>query len=128
MVQAIAIETKGLGKAYRGGLKRKAFTALDALDLGGPRGQVSASPAPAGARAPARPRPGAPGRADLGPRSDRPPPGARHHPPPEAARRDRLPELPPAFRDRDDLRPRRHPESGSPRARRHAGPAPGPGL
>src|ERR1700687_4818374 len=39
MAEATAIETKGLGKSYRGGLRRKPFTAVEALDLSVPRGQ-----------------------------------------------------------------------------------------
>jgi ABC-2 type transport system ATP-binding protein len=44
-----AIETRGLGKSYRGGLWRKPFTAVEALDLSVPRGQVFGFLGPNGA-------------------------------------------------------------------------------
>jgi ABC-2 type transport system ATP-binding protein len=49
MSQATAIETKGLGKSYRGGLRRRPFTAVEALDLRVPRGQVFGFLGPNGA-------------------------------------------------------------------------------
>src|SRR5205809_6722075 len=49
MVQATAIETKGLGKSYRGGLSRKPFAAVEALDVAVPRGQVFGFLGPNGA-------------------------------------------------------------------------------
>jgi ABC-2 type transport system ATP-binding protein len=48
MVSA-AIETQGLGKSYRGGLGRRAFAAVEALDLSVPRGQVFGFLGPNGA-------------------------------------------------------------------------------
>src|SRR5690349_21654580 len=49
MTQTAAIETSGLGKSYRGGLRRKPFTAVEALDLTVPRGQVFGFLGPNGA-------------------------------------------------------------------------------
>src|SRR5215216_4410037 len=49
MAHTAAIETKGLGKSYRGGLRRKPFTAVEALDLSVPRGQVFGFLGPNGA-------------------------------------------------------------------------------
>jgi ABC-2 type transport system ATP-binding protein len=49
MSPATAIETKGLGKIYRGGLRRRPFTAVEALDLRVPRGQVFGFLGPNGA-------------------------------------------------------------------------------
>ena len=48
MVSA-AIETQGLGKSYRSGLWRRALTAVEALDLSVPRGQVFGFLGPNGA-------------------------------------------------------------------------------
>jgi ABC-2 type transport system ATP-binding protein len=48
-VSDTAIETKGLGKSYRGGLRRRPFTAVDALDLRVRRGQVFGFLGPNGA-------------------------------------------------------------------------------
>jgi ABC-2 type transport system ATP-binding protein len=48
-LQSAAIETRGLGKSYRGGLRRKPFTAVEALDLSVPRGQVFGFLGPNGA-------------------------------------------------------------------------------
>jgi ABC-2 type transport system ATP-binding protein len=44
-----AIETRGLGKSYRGGPWRRPFTAVEALDLSVPRGQVFGFLGPNGA-------------------------------------------------------------------------------
>ncbi len=44
-----AIETRGLGKSYRSGLLRRALTAVEALDLSVPRGQVFGFLGPNGA-------------------------------------------------------------------------------
>src|SRR3954452_6275227 len=49
MTQSAAIATQGLGKSYRGGLRRKPFTAVEALDLSVPRGQVFGFLGPNGA-------------------------------------------------------------------------------
>src|SRR5438093_12064691 len=49
MSEATAIETKGLGKSYRGGLRRRPFIAVEALDLRVPRGQVFGFLGPNGA-------------------------------------------------------------------------------
>jgi ABC-2 type transport system ATP-binding protein len=49
MSEDTAIETKGLGKSYRGGLRRRPFTAVDALDLRVRRGQVFGFLGPNGA-------------------------------------------------------------------------------
>jgi ABC-2 type transport system ATP-binding protein len=49
MTGTSAIETRGLGKSYRGGLRRKPFTAVEALDLSVPRGQVFGFLGPNGA-------------------------------------------------------------------------------
>jgi ABC-2 type transport system ATP-binding protein len=46
---AAAIETRGLGKSYRGGLRRRPFTAVEALDLTVPPGQVFGFLGPNGA-------------------------------------------------------------------------------
>jgi ABC-2 type transport system ATP-binding protein len=49
MTPAAAIKTRGLGKSYRGGLRRRPFTAVEALDLAVPRGQVFGFLGPNGA-------------------------------------------------------------------------------
>jgi len=49
MSEATAIETKGLGKSYRGGLRRRPFTAVEALDLSVSKGQVFGFLGPNGA-------------------------------------------------------------------------------
>ena len=46
---AAAIETRGLGKSYRGGLWQRAFAAVEALDLSVPCGQVFGFLGPNGA-------------------------------------------------------------------------------
>src|SRR5437763_8979409 len=48
-LQSAAIETRGLGKSYRGGIRRRPFTAVEALDLRVPRGQVFGFLGPNGA-------------------------------------------------------------------------------
>jgi ABC-2 type transport system ATP-binding protein len=47
--QTAAVETKGLGKSYRGGFRRRPFVAVEALDLTVPRGQVFGFLGPNGA-------------------------------------------------------------------------------
>src|SRR5947209_2651624 len=49
MALATAVETKGLGKSDRGGLRQRPFTAVEALDLRVPRGQVFGFLGPNGA-------------------------------------------------------------------------------
>src|SRR6187401_346630 len=49
MTQSVAVQTQGLGKSFRGGLFRKPFTAVEALDLAVPRGRVFGFLGPNGA-------------------------------------------------------------------------------
>ncbi len=49
MTETTAIQTEGLGKSYRGGFRRQPFTAVEALDLSVPRGQVFGFLGPNGA-------------------------------------------------------------------------------